>query len=101
MHILCFYVPIENVEEVKNALFSIGAGQLGHYDCCAWQTLGSGQFRPLQGANPSIGKIDAIENVQEYKVEMICDSKIIEKVVKTLKEVHPYEEVAYYLTPCY
>jgi hypothetical protein len=44
-----FYVPETHLEQVKSAMFSAGAGRVGDYDCCAWQTLGQGQFRPQDG----------------------------------------------------
>ena len=51
---LCFYVPTSHVEQVKNAIFEAGAGHMGDYDACCFQTLGQGQFRPLEGSNPYI-----------------------------------------------
>ncbi|HHT36358.1 MAG: NGG1p interacting factor NIF3 [Candidatus Wallacebacter cryptica] len=95
MYQLAFYVPVENVEEVKAALFAKGAGRYENYDCCCWQVLGEGQFRPLQGADPHIGKVGQVEKVPEYKVEMICTADIIEEVIAELIKVHPYEEPAY------
>lgn len=47
---LCFYVPVTHIEQVKQAMFAAGAGTIGNYDCCAWQVLGVGQFRPLAGS---------------------------------------------------
>ncbi len=90
-----FYVPETHLDMVKAAIFSVGAGKIGDYDCCSWQTAGTGQFRPLAGSNPFIGEKDRIETVQEYKVEIVCDSKYINKVIEALKESHPYETPAY------
>ena len=95
MYKLSFYVPTQNKEEVKTALFNIGVGKYKNYDSCSFETLGEGQFRPLGGANPHIGSIDAIEKIQEYKVEMICEDALIKEAINTLKQAHPYEEVAY------
>lgn len=95
MYQIAFYVPVSHVEEVKEALFKKGAGRYDNYDCCAWQVLGEGQFRPLQGANPFLGEKGQIEKVQEYKVEMICEDHLIHEVIEELKRVHPYEEPAY------
>ena len=55
MYKLCFYVPESHLEEVKEAVFAAGAGKMGDYDACAWQTAGQGQFRPGEGADPHIG----------------------------------------------
>ncbi len=92
---LCFYVPEENLEAVKNAVFTAGAGRIGDYDSCCWQMLGEGQFRPLQGSTPHIGELGSIEKVAEYKVEMVCAEESIEAALSALKDAHPYEEVAF------
>ena len=95
MYKLIFYVPITDSEQVKEALFEAGAGTLGNYEHCSFETLGVGQFRPRSGANPTLGKVDRLEKVSELKVEMICIPEKIHSVVKILKETHPYEEPAY------
>lgn len=95
MYKLCFYVPATHVDVVKSAIFAAGAGRVGNYDSCAWQVLGSGQFRPLAGSNPFIGALDQVESVAEYKVETVCDDANIAAAVAALKATHPYEEPAY------
>lgn len=90
-----FYVPETHLESVKNAMFSAGAGRVGDYDCCAWQTLGQGQFRPLLGSTPFLGEAGSVEQVAEYKVEMVMESGKVDAVVAAMKDAHPYEEVAY------
>ena len=92
---LFFYVPVNSVDAVKSAVFAAGAGRLGAYECCAWQTLGQGQFKPLPGANPTLGEINQLEVVEEYRVEMVLDEADLKSVVAALKESHPYEEPAY------
>ena len=90
-----FYVPEEHCEKVKSAVFEAGAGRIGNYDCCAWQTSGKGQFRPLEGSRPYIGSRDCVETVEELKVELVCEPDIILSVVEALKKAHPYETPAY------
>lgn len=92
---ICFYVPVKDLETVKTALFTAGAGRYPKYDSCCWQTLGEGQFRPLKGSQPHIGKQGVIEKVPEYKVEMICSEELISAAIQALKDSHPYEEPAY------
>lgn len=92
---IIFYVPVENCDDVKEALFSVGAGKIGDYDCCSWQVKGEGQFRPLLGAQPYLGQKNKLEKVEEYKVEMVCHEELIEKAIESLKKSHPYEEPAY------
>lgn len=95
MYKICFYVPTNHTDSVKNALFKAGAGKIGNYSCCAWQTLGEGQFMPLSGSNAFIGSVDEIEKVAECKVELVCDDKHIKAAITALKNAHPYEEPAY------
>lgn len=95
MYKLNFFVPLEDKERVKEALFNIGVGRYENYEYCSFETLGSGQFKPIKDATPHIGELDVIEIVQEYKVEMICPKELIHVAIKALKEAHPYEEVAY------
>jgi hypothetical protein len=95
MYKLNFYVPTQNKEAVKNALFEMGVGKYENYEHCSFETLGSGQFKPIEGADPYIGKVGEVESVEEYKVEMICSEELIYNAIKTLKKAHPYEEVAY------
>lgn len=92
---LVFYIPSSELERVKSALFKAGAGKIGDYDCCAWQTLGSGQFRPLTDSRPFIGRIDKLETLPEYKVEMVCAASKIKQVLQVLIAEHPYQTPAY------
>lgn len=95
MYKITLYVPVTHVDIVKSAMFAAGAGRIGDYDHCAWQILGVGQFRPLAGATPFIGTIDALEHVAEYKVEMVCREAYLQDAVYALKQHHPYQEPAY------
>ena len=95
MYKLCVYIPELHVESVKKALFEAGAGKIGQYDSCCWQTLGEGQFRPLAGSEPFVGRLEEVERVSEYKVEMVCEDSLIRQVIACLKNVHPYEEPAF------
>jgi structural toxin protein (hemagglutinin/hemolysin) RtxA len=96
---LAFYVPLTHAEAVKTAIFAAGAGRVGQYDCCSWQTLGQGQFRPLDGANPFLGEVNRIEQVEEVKIETVCQVDVLPAVVQALIVAHPYEEVAYMALP--
>jgi len=95
MYKLAFFVPPSHVEQVKSALFAAGAGRIGAYDSCSWQVLGQGQFRPLDGSQPFIGQTGEIEQVQEWKVELVVADELIQQVVAALKSSHPYETPAY------
>ena len=70
---LCFYVPEPQLDAVKAAVFSAGAGRIGNYDSCCWQVQGTGQFRPLAGSDPHLGAHGQVHHEAEYRVEMVCD----------------------------
>jgi hypothetical protein len=89
------YIPETHLEPVKQAMFEAGAGRIGNYDSCCWQTKGTGQFRPLEGNNAFIGETGKVEQVEEYKVELVCEDTKIHAVVAAMKQAHPYEEPAY------
>jgi len=95
MYNLVFYVPETHCEVVKSALFNAGAGTIGDYDQCAWQVLGQGQFRPLKNSDAFIGEVDQLEQLPEYRVEMVCAKANIKQALAALLESHPYETPAY------
>lgn len=95
MHKLVFFVPESHLEAVKSAVFAAGAGRIGNYDSCCWQTLGQGQFRPLPNSSPFIGQQDELAQLNEYRVEMVCADELIVTAVTALRQAHPYEEPAF------
>lgn len=95
MYKLTVFIPDEALEQVKSALFAAGAGSIGDYEQCCWQVQGTGQFMPLAGSAPHIGKQDSLETVNEWRVEMVIDDAFITAAVIALKEAHPYETPAY------
>ena len=99
MYKLAFFVPVEDAAQVKEAIFATGAGRIGDYEACCFETRGTGQFRPLSGANPYIGQPGALETVDELKVELVCQNDLINEAVAALKRAHPYEEPAYEAWP--
>ncbi len=95
MYKICFYVPESHLELVKGAMFKKGAGRFGGYEHCCWQSKGVGQFRPMKGSDPFIGVAGALEVLDEYKVEMVCEYSCVKDVIESLRQAHPYEEPAY------
>lgn len=92
---LSVHVPRENAVELKDALFSAGAGNIGNYDECSFTISGEGSFRPLEGANPYSGSLNEREISDEVLVSVIAEKFKINKIVAAMKSAHPYEEVAY------
>lgn len=96
MYLVIYYVPGTHLNKVKTAMFKAGAGRIGKYDSCSWETKGHGQFRPLEGSTPFLGSKNRIERVEEYKVEMVCRNDKVKSVLRALIDAHPYEEPAYH-----
>ena len=91
------FIPVSHKEAVKQSMFKAGAGMLGNYDSCCFQTEGEGQFRPLEGSNPFIGKKFLSESVKEVKIELAVEDHLIQDVILALKSSHPYETPAYFV----
>lgn len=94
---LIVFVPSDNKEKLKEALFQAGAGQYDGYDQCCFEMEGTGQFRPLEGSNPTIGQQNCVEYVKETRIEVLVEDNQINQVIKSLKENHPYEVPAFYI----
>lgn len=92
---LIYYVPDSHLKSTKQAIFSAGAGGIGNYEHCAWQVKGMGQFKPVKGADPYIGELGELEQVDEWRVETIVIEENAKAVAKALKASHPYEEPAF------
>ena len=89
------YVPITHSEQVRQAMGNAGAGHIGAYSHCSFSVAGEGRFLPLEGTNPFIGQVGAIETVPEERVETVVPKKLLGQVLAAMKEAHPYEEIAY------
>lgn len=96
---LTTFVPTKDSERVKQALFDSGAGNIGNYYGCSFSVTGKGQFTPNEIANPAIGSASKKETVSEERIEVVLPNYMSDSVLNALKTSHPYEEVAYYLTP--
>ncbi|RZJ45919.1 MAG: Nif3-like dinuclear metal center hexameric protein, partial [Chryseobacterium sp.] len=89
------YVPKDYSENVKEALFSAGAGNIGFYDECSFKIEGKGTFRPIEGSNPFSGTQNIRENAEEDMISVIFESFKQNQIVSAMKSAHPYEEVAH------
>ncbi len=96
---LVTFVPEKNLETVRRAIHDAGAGQVGNYLDCSFEGRGTGRFRPNESASPHIGKPGVPESVDEVRIEVILPEHCKDAVLTALRKAHPYEEVAYYLTP--
>jgi dinuclear metal center YbgI/SA1388 family protein len=83
------------VSKVQRAAWNSGAGHIGNYDQCSFSNIGKGTFRGNEDSNPQIGNKLQTEEVEEARLEFICNKIDLDKIIHSIKEVHPYEEVAY------
>jgi hypothetical protein len=88
-------VPAGDAEQLRRAVTAAGAGAIGAYDSCTFSTPGEGRFRPLDGADPAIGRVGDLEVVEEVRVEAVCPRPLRRQVVDALRTAHPYEEPAF------
>lgn len=100
MYSIIVYVPEKESEEVKQAMFTAGAGRIGNYAACCWQVSGTGQFMPLEGSQPFIGTQGETEKVKELRIEMVCEEDYLPQVIEALKQAHPYETPAFHVIEC-
>jgi len=96
---LVTFVPEESAEIVRTALFHAGAGSIGHYDACSFNTNGTGTFRASESCNPYSGEIGELHIAKEIRIETILPSYLKTHVTRALLSVHPYEEPAYDFYP--
>lgn len=93
------FIPNGHEEAVMNAMAEAGAGFIGRYRHCSFQTRGIGTFLPLEGTNPYIGQQGRTERVDEVRLETIARHRDLENIVQSMLKIHPYEEVAYDIYP--
>jgi len=96
---LTTYVPNNNAEEVRLALFNAGAGNIGNYDNCSYNTEGYGTYRGNENSNPTIGKKGILHKEEETFISVIFEKHNEKNILSALFSSHPYEEVAYDIVP--
>jgi len=89
------YVPRENAEAVREAVFAAGAGHIGDYSHCSWSVSGIGQFLPHEGASPAVGSVGSVERVAEDRFEVVAPARARGAVLAAMRAAHPYEEPAF------
>ncbi|MBN2776702.1 MAG: Nif3-like dinuclear metal center hexameric protein [Bacteroidales bacterium] len=92
---IAVFVPKDHAKNVREAMTNAGAGSIGNYDSCSFNTLGEGSFRANLSANPFVGNIGEIHFESEVKIEMIFPEYLQSSIVSSIIAAHPYEEVAY------
>lgn len=96
---LVTFIPENHLDQVREAVFAAGAGEIGNYDKCSYSTQGIGTFRGGDESNPYIGEKGEFHHEKEARFETILLKHSKNKVINALLKAHPYEEVAYDLYP--
>jgi hypothetical protein len=92
---LVVFVPGTALDAVRDALFAAGAGRIGDYERCSWYAEGTGTFRALPGARPTVGEVGEEERVSELRLETVFPEERQDEIVAALHRAHPYEEPAF------
>lgn len=93
MYKIITFVPIADADKVRQAMGDAGAGVLDDYHHASFSTKGIGRFTPGKGAHPTIGEVGKESEVEEERIEVICEKEKIKDVIAAIKQNHPYEEV--------
>lgn len=96
---LAVFVPESQVNKVAEEIYQSGGGLIGEYSHCGFRTSGTGTFKGSNESNPTFGKKGTVEFVEEVRLEVLVDQWKLNQVVRAMKKVHPYEEVAYDVFP--
>ena len=96
---ICVYTPNDYVTKVMQVMHTAGAGIIGNYSHCVTYFDTKGQYKPTEGATPFKGKVENLENVNEVKLELMCEDIHLNKVLKAMFTSHPYETPAYTVIP--
>ncbi len=96
---LVTFVPVEYADKVRNAVFKVGAGYIGNYDSCSYNSTGFGTFKANENCQPFVGEVGELHQEKELRIETIFPSYLQSTIINALKAAHPYEEVAYDIYP--
>ncbi|WP_034044366.1 Nif3-like dinuclear metal center hexameric protein [Wocania ichthyoenteri] len=95
---LITYAPKNEAEQLRTALFNVGAGNIGNYNDCSFNIEGLGTYKGNENSNPTIGEKDILNTEEETQISITYPKHLESKILKTLFKTHSYEEVAYEIT---
>ncbi len=92
---LVIFAPRNSVDQIRGALATAGAGQIGAYEVCSFASKGTGTYFGTEGTDPAVGESGKLEEVEEVRLEMVCSKSALPLAIETLRQFHPYEEPAF------
>jgi hypothetical protein len=93
------FIPESYVPALRDELSKVGAGHIGDYDHCISVSTVRGYWRPLEDANPFLGKVGKISEGSECKVEVNCKLEVVKPTLEAIRCIHPYEEPVINILP--
>ena len=93
------FVPVGDLEAVREAMFAAGAGRIGDYERCSFRTPGTGTFFGTDSTHPAVGQKGRLETVEEVRLEVVCPTGALHAVVRAMRAAHSYEEPAFDIYP--
>ncbi len=93
------FTPVKDADRIKDAIFESGGGGMGNYSECSFSVTGRGTFRPGENASPAVGEKNKREGIDEVRIEVIVPAAGAGRLIEAVKQVHPYEEMAYDILP--
>lgn len=95
---LVTYIPNKDADMLREKLFSMGAGNIGNYSNCSFNVEGIGTFEGNEGSDPVVGMKGQIHREPEIQIGITYAKHLEGRILKTLFDYHPYEEVAFEIT---
>jgi dinuclear metal center YbgI/SA1388 family protein len=89
------FVPEKHADQLRQAMFDAGAGSIGNYDLCSFNSIGTGSFKGNEDTNPFVGQKGSLHHEKEMKIEMVFPQHLESKIIYSIIKTHPYEEPAY------
>lgn len=99
LYSLAFYTPAAAVEKVRSAIFDCGAGHIGNYSHCSFNSQGQGTFMAQPGSHPYVGEIEQLHTENEVKTEVTVPDYLLSQSIQALIAAHPYEEPVWNVLP--
>src|SRR3990167_11169421 len=94
MYKVVVFIPVENADALRQAIGDAGGGRIGNYSHCSFSSRGIGRFKTLEGAEPAIGEIGKLEEVEEERIEFVCTEEKLQAVLAAIRKAHPSAEPA-------
>lgn len=98
-YVLVVFVPLSHTDIVRKAMGAAGAGKIGDYTYCSFSSRGTGRFKGNENSNPTIGEAGQYESAEEERIEVRLTQDVLHKTIQAIRDVHPYEEVAFDVYP--